>query len=138
MLLEDLDHLLYDLLVGGLDRLPAALDVGGRSKQRAAALVIVEVRTREIGVDDPLRAVLGDRARLAPLLPSRGRLLAKALPNGGGVERILAGGMPIGAAVGEAGLAHDLRDRHAGIALAVEQPPGAFEDLFAGVVLLLR
>src|SRR5262245_20035304 len=46
--------------------------------------------------------------------------------------------MPIEAPVAEAGVAHDLLDRRTRIALAVEEPPGAFEDLFAGVALLLR
>src|SRR5215468_6958917 len=110
MLLEDLDHLLYDLLVGGLDRLPTAFDVGGRSKQRAAALVIIEVRAREIGIEDPLRAVLCDRTRLALPLPSRGCFLAQELPDGCSVELIFASEMPIEAAMGEAGVAHDLLD----------------------------
>src|SRR5262249_49072529 len=100
--------------------------------------VIVEVLAREIGVDDPLRSVLRARTPLGPLLPSRGRFLAQELPHGGRVELILAGEMPIEAAVGEAGVAHDLLDRHPGIAVAVEQPPGTFEDLLASVVLLLR
>ena len=43
VVLENLDHLLHDLLVGGLHRLPAALDVGGHPDQRAAAVAIVEV-----------------------------------------------------------------------------------------------
>jgi hypothetical protein len=46
--------------------------------------------------------------------------------------------MPIEAAVGEAGVAHDLLEGHAGIALAVEEPPGAFEDFLPGVALVLR
>jgi hypothetical protein len=53
MILEDLDHLLHDVLVGRFDRLPGAFDVGGRPEQWAAAVVIVEVCAREVGVDDP-------------------------------------------------------------------------------------
>src|SRR5262249_19659625 len=138
MVLEDLDHLLHDLLVGGLDRLPAAVDVGARPKQRAAAVVIVEVLAREIGVDDALSVGLRDRSRRAPPLPSRGRLLAQELPDGRRVELILGAEMPIEAAGGEAGLAHDLLDGRAGIAFAVEEPPRAFEDFLAWVALLLR
>src|SRR5262245_3204468 len=138
MVLEDFDHLLYDLLIGGLDRLPAAFDVGGRPKQWAAALVIVEVRAREIGVDYPVGAVLRDRTRLPPLLPSRRFLLAQELPDGRRVELILAGEMPIEPAVGEAGIAHNLLDGHAEKAVAVEEPPGAFENFLACVALLLR
>src|SRR5262245_29290174 len=41
--LEDLDHLLHDPLISGLDYLPAALDVGGHSMERAAAVAIFEV-----------------------------------------------------------------------------------------------
>jgi hypothetical protein len=41
-------------------------------------------------------------------------------------------------AVGEAGVVHDFLDGHAGIALAVEEPPGAFEDFLARVALVLR
>src|SRR5262245_19444382 len=37
IVLEDLDHLLHDLLVGGLHRLTAAFNIGGCSQQRAAA-----------------------------------------------------------------------------------------------------
>src|SRR5215468_1368506 len=138
MVLEDLDHLLHDLLVGGLDRLPAALDVGGRPKQRTAAVVIVEVLAREIGVHDALSAGLRDRPRLASGLPGRGRLRAQELPDGGYVELILAGEVPIKATMGQAGVIHDLLDGHAGIALAVEEPPRAFEDLLTCVALLLR
>ena len=94
--------------------------------------------TREIGIDDPLGAGLRDRPRLAPLLPSRGRRLAQELPDGRRVEFILAGEMAIEAAVGEAGVAHDLLDGHAGIALAVEEPPVAFEDFLACGTLVLR
>jgi hypothetical protein len=32
VVLKDLDHLLHDFLVGAHDRLPPALDVGGRPK----------------------------------------------------------------------------------------------------------
>src|SRR5262245_53756626 len=138
MVLEDLDHLLNDLLVGGLDRPPGTFDVGGRPKQRAAAVVIVEMLAREIGVDDALGVGLRDRIRLAPLLPSRGRLLAQELPDGRRVELILAGEMPIEATRGESGVAHDLLDGRPGIAFAVEEAPRAFEDLFACVALLFR
>jgi NAD(P)-dependent dehydrogenase (short-subunit alcohol dehydrogenase family) len=51
---------------------------------------------------------------------------------------VLASEMPIEAAVGEAGLAHDLLDGDAGIALAVEEPPGAFEDFPPCVALDVR
>src|SRR5262244_314765 len=138
MVLEDLDHLLNDLLVGGPDRLPGAFDVGGRPKQRAAAVVIVEMLAREIGVDDALGVGLRNRSRLAPPLPSRRRLLAQELPDGRRVELILGGEMPIEAAGSEAGVAHDLLDGRAGIAFAVEEPPGAFQDFLACVALLLR
>src|SRR5262245_47741481 len=138
MNLEDLDHLFHDLLVGGPDRVTAAFDFRGRPKQRAAAVVIVEVRAREIGVDDPVSEGLRDRTRLAPLLPSRWRLLAEELPDGRRVELILTGEMPIEATMGEAGLAHDLLDGHAEIAFAVEEPSGAFEDFLSSVALLLR
>jgi hypothetical protein len=77
--LEDLDQLLHDLLVGGLDDSTAALNARGRPEQGAAAVVIVEVLAREIGVDDTLGAGLRDRTRLAPLLPSRRRLFAQEL-----------------------------------------------------------
>jgi len=40
------------VLVGRLD-LTAAFDLGGRPEQRAAAVAIVKVLAREIGVDDP-------------------------------------------------------------------------------------
>src|SRR5262245_45868719 len=138
MVLEDFDHLLYDLLIGGLDRVTAAFDVGGRPKQRAAPLVIIEVRAGEIGVDDPLGAGLRNRVRLPPLLPSRRFLLAQELPDGRRVELILAGEMPIEPAVGEAGITHNLLDGHAEKAVAVEEPPGAFKDFLACVALLLR
>src|SRR6266508_6993850 len=138
MVLEDLDHLLYDLPVGGLDRLPTAFDVRGRPKQWAAAVMIVKVRAREIGIDDPLGAGLRDRTRCTPLLPSRGRLLAQELPDGRCVELILASEVPIEAAVGKPGVAHDVLDGYARVAPAVEQAPGAFEDFLARVALLLR
>src|SRR5499427_2356644 len=138
VLLEDLDQLLDDLLVGGLDQLTAALNVGGRPEQRTAAVAIVEMLAREIGVDDPLGVRLGDRTRLAPLLPSCGRFLAQKLPNGCRVELILVTKVPIEATVGEAGIAHDFVNGYPGIAVAVEKSPGAFEDFFASVPLVLR
>jgi hypothetical protein len=46
--------------------------------------------------------------------------------------------MPIETTVGEAGVAHDLLDRDAGVAFPIEEPPGAFEDFLARVTLLLR
>ena len=101
VVLEDLDQLLYYLLVSDLDRLPAALDVGSHPDQRAAAVAIVQVLAREVGVDDPLGAGLRDRTRLAPLLPGRGSPLAQELPDGRRVEFILAVEVPIEAAVGE-------------------------------------
>jgi hypothetical protein len=137
VILEHFDHLPYYFLIGGLDLLPAPLHVRGHPDQRAAAVAIVEVLAREIGVDYPLRAGLRDRTRFAPLLPGRGRLLAQELPDGRRIELIFAPEMPIEAAVGEAGMAHDLLDRHTGIALAVEESPGAFEDFLAGVALVL-
>jgi hypothetical protein len=104
---------------------PPALDVGGHSDQRAAAVAIVEMLAREIGVDSPLRTRLGDRARHATPVPPRGRLTAQELPDGRRVELILAAEVPIEATVGEPGVAHDLLDRHPRIALAVEEPPSA-------------
>src|SRR5262245_7632645 len=71
--LEDFDHLLHDFLISRLYRLPAALDVGSHSDERAAAVSIIEVLTREICVDDPLGQVRRDRTRLAPPLPGCGR-----------------------------------------------------------------
>ena len=135
---KDLDQLLRDLLVGGLDRLTAALNIGSRSEQRAAAVAVVEVLAREIGVDDSSREGLRDRTRLAPLLPSCGHPLAQKLPDGRRVELILATEVTIEAAVGEAGTAHDFLNGHPGIAVAVEKPPGAFEDFLARVALVLR
>jgi hypothetical protein len=37
----------------------------------------------------------------------------------------------------EAGIDHDFVDRDSGIAVAVEEPPGAFEDFLARVALVL-
>src|SRR5262249_36419537 len=91
-----------------------------------------------IGVDDPLGMGLRDRTRLAWLLPGRGLLLAEELPDGRRIEFILAAEVPIEAAVGEAGIAHDFLNRDPEIALAVEKPPGAFEDFLARVALVLR
>src|SRR5262249_26119685 len=99
---------------------------------------IVEVLAREIGIDDPLSTGFCDRPGLVPHLPSRGPIRAQELPHGRRVEFILAGEVPVEAAVGETGGAHDLLDGHAGIALAVEKPPGAFEDFLARLALLLR
>jgi hypothetical protein len=45
--------------------------------------------------------------------------------------------MPIKTAVGEAGIVHDFLNGRPGIAIAVEKPPGAFEDFLACVTLVL-
>src|SRR5262249_21349784 len=137
IVLEDLDHLLHDLLVRGLHHLTAAFNIGGRPQQRAAAIVIGEVLAREIGVHDSLSMRLRDRTSLAPL-PSCGCLLAQKLPDGCREEFVLAAKVPIEAAVREAGIAHDLLDRDPGIAIAVEKSPGAFEDFLARIALVLR
>src|SRR5262245_9087148 len=46
--------------------------------------------------------------------------------------------MPIEAAVGEAGIAHDFLNGHPGKTIAVEKPPGAFKDFLTGVALVIR
>jgi hypothetical protein len=60
------------------------------------------------------------------------------LPDRRRVEFILAVEVPIEAAVGEAGVAHDLLDGSAGKPLSIEEPLGAFEDFLARVALVLR
>ena len=138
LVLEDLNHLLCDLPVGGLDCRPTALDVGGRPKQWAAAVAILEVLTRKIGVDDPLGLGLPERTRPAPLSPSRRCPCAQELPDGRRIELTLAAEVSIEAAMGEAGAVHDLLDGHCRIAVAIEKLPGAFEDFFACGVFVLR
>jgi hypothetical protein len=59
------------------------------------------------------------------------------LPDGRGIELILAAEVPIEAAMGEAGVTHDVLDGHTGIAFPVEKSPGAFEDFLARVTLVL-
>jgi hypothetical protein len=86
-----------------------AFNIGCGPKQRAAAVVIVEVLAREIGVHDPLCVRLRDGS--APTLPSRGRFLAQELPDGCRVEFILAAKVAIEATVCEASFCHDFVDR---------------------------
>src|SRR5262245_8729330 len=138
MILEDLDQLFHDFLIGGLHDLAAAFNIGGRPEQRAAAVAIVEMLPREISVYDPLCVRLCDRSRPALLLPRCGRVLTKELPDGRRIQFILAAEVPIEAAAREAGIGHDLVDRNAGIAVAVEQSPGAFKDFLARGALMLR
>src|SRR5262249_54744825 len=114
----------------------AAFNIGCCRKQRAATVVVVEVLAREIGIHDPLCVRLRDGS--APTLPCRGRFLAQELPDGCRVEFLLAATVAIEPPVSQASFGLDFADRGPGIAIAVEKPPGALEDLLARVMLVLR
>jgi hypothetical protein len=135
---KHLDQFLQYLLIRPFHCVAAPHDVRWQGDQRAARLVVVEVVSREVGINDPLAARLTLQPWMRWLrLPRLGCIGAKEPADSLGIEFVLVPEMTLEPSSRQTGVLHDFIDRDLGKPLFVEEAPRAFQDSLARVALML-
>src|SRR5262245_12327249 len=120
---KDLDQFFQYLAIRPFHCVAATHDIRWQRDQRAACLAVVEVVSREVGVNDTLTAWLARHRLMGWLgLPRLWCIGAKEAADSLGIELVLVAEMTIETPSRQTGVLHDFVDGNLGKSLFVEEP----------------